>query len=74
MTLSTLFAGSSAITLPDALTEDGDPAESAKLSCEPLVLSAQAKERLQLLNKVLANCVPQSLGAHVAPRVETARE
>ena len=71
MTLSTLPASSSATTLPDVLTEDAEPEDASKHSCGPIVLSAQARERLKLLNQVLANCVPQSLSAQVSPRVET---
>lgn len=61
MPTSTFQDASSPAAEPDVLTEDGEPVGDLNPSRAGVVLSAQAKERLRLLNRVLANCVPHSM-------------
>ena len=59
MSPSTLSAGVSA-TRPNILVDESE-SHDARPACSSLALSVEAKERLKLLNRVLANCVPPSL-------------
>lgn len=60
MSLSTLSAGLSPAAEPDMLTEDHEPAATLKPLRPAVALSAMAKERLKLINRILENCIPKS--------------
>ncbi len=60
MPISTL--SDAACPATEGLAEETESVSALKPSCPPVVLSAEAKERLKVLNRALANCVPKSLG------------
>jgi hypothetical protein len=74
MSASTLSAGLSSAAEPDLLLEDNEPAETLNPSRPAVALSALAKERLTVLNRVLENCVPKSASASETTPNESERE